>query len=146
MRDLIEDPDLLGARLVGVCLEPWVGWGSAVQPGDDDGWETASLDLIVNPGAAADMLASTLPGDNAPVLDLPDIGDGGDAVTHRVADGNTLDLVERAEAAEVVGRELPGLFPGDLELLRPGGEAHRGGAVVDADKHVDVPVYVSGWK
>ena len=105
MHDLVQDPDLLRACLVGVGLEPGVGRGAAVQPGDHDGGKPALFDRIVNPGAAADVLAGAFAGDDAPIRYLPDIGDGGYAVAHGVADGDALDLLEGRETGEVGGRK-----------------------------------------
>ena len=68
MADHVCNSDLLGAGLVGVGLEPWIGRGTPVQPRDYYRGYTAFFDLVKNLRATADVLAGTLAADDTPVF------------------------------------------------------------------------------
>ena len=81
------------------------------------------------------MLSRALAADDPPVLHLANGGDGGDTVTHGIAEGNSLDLVDRAEPGECAHGEIFGSLPRKFELSGLPGKPHGSCAVINPDKH-----------
>ena len=87
----VRDPELLGAGLVGVGLEPRVRGRAPMEPGDHDRGDAAPGHHVIDACAPADVLSRALPAHHAPVRNALDGGDGADPVPHRVAERAPLD-------------------------------------------------------
>src|SRR5512136_3404116 len=86
------------------------------------------------------MLAGPVAAHDPPVLHVPDVSDRGDIVAHGIADGDPLDLVKRAEAGEIGNAKLLCTLPRNFKFPGFRGKPHRGGAVIDPDKHSSNPI------
>ena len=94
-------PIFSGTGLVGVGLEPGIRGRSSVKPGDSDGRDAASGYFVKDPGSPANVFSRAVAAYETAVFYFTNTGDLGKIVAHGITDGNSLDLIDRADAGEI---------------------------------------------